>query len=292
MADQTTPLCNIVKNDNALGMPKALASASVVGDNTAYVTALAAVDSAMKVYDSVATDCLLKEIDAQKNVFSALSVALDVKPTTTVALAPAVVTTVETVVENKEPERPPRIFYRSEPFNARTNKIKRFIAVAFTQNCETNVVKYGAAIFHRSYDTEVFNKHDLRKTAVGRFHRSPLTFTVDKLYTSYTELCDIIRHQIHRDGVSSINRAGVSSLNSKSKSIGQKLVVAEQSINLLKSIGTRNGPTAEELIELHATGSLDMLLEELTEAHADLRKLSDTLKHAYPAAVKTPELVG
>jgi len=108
-------------------------------------------------------------------------------------------------------QKNPRMHYikeASSKLNSRTNdwnKAKRIIAITFSYTPDGNVT-YGASIFKRTEPKEGFVKKQLRKTALERFYKAPVTFKInvpDGQNIKFEDVVNNIRRTMFKEGVSS-----------------------------------------------------------------------------------------
>lgn len=79
--------------------------------------------------------------------------------------------------------RNPVVHYITEPKGSNFTNARRIFAFAlsYKRNEETNqvTVYYGASVFRRDYENEVFTKKTIKNTAVQRFRINPNAFTFE-----------------------------------------------------------------------------------------------------------------
>jgi len=99
----------------------------------------------------------------------------------------------------------PKITYITEPKGVKFEDAKRVIAIAYSYNKDT--VKYGASIFRKLNKTDFCVKSQIRTTAIERFNKCPVTFSIGLEATNgpttVNDIIHSIRFKMYKYGVKS-----------------------------------------------------------------------------------------
>ena len=100
--------------------------------------------------------------------------------------------------------RTPKIIYIIEPVGVKFEEAKRIIAIAHSYDDKN--VKYGASIFRKVYKTDICVKSHIRETAIDRFNKNPVCFSLSNISEienklKYNDIVKQIRYKIYKQGV-------------------------------------------------------------------------------------------
>ena len=130
----------------------------------------------------------------------------------------------------------PKITYIVEPSGSKFEDAKRVIALVYSYTKDT--IRYGASIFRKIEKNDYCIKSQIRTTALERFNKCPVIFSINNLITN-NEIIHSIRYKMYKFGV-------------KSKYLKNELFIHQE-------IGTKTTTSKDSLISDNSDNTEDRL---------------------------------
>ena len=127
----------------------------------------------------------------------------------------------------------PKITYIIEPTGVKFEEAKRVIAIVYLYDDDNNI-KYGASIFRKVSKTDICVKSKIRETAIDRFNKNPVCFTLSNISDinnklKYDDIIKQIRYKMYKYGVKGKDVIYDNLIQNYDLSVGSNNVIEKES---------------------------------------------------------------